>query len=425
MKRQIEALALVSVAKEMLAGSSYAVRFVVSVKDYMVWAGKTITDAEWKVSQYGRPSEKNIKTYVERYNASLEPDGVNSHLGRGASIYGAEIIDQTTGEVVAQWEDRKIMMAYRGRPMFEVVAKYPDSTPTEKERKLWREQAEKRRRRDGIRPRKAGDNTEIIRTLIEAEKAIMECRSDVTHQVFTREELMEIRKQVREIVLQSEMLDTACGHAYRLASEEPKGSRKHIANTEAEEVIDDLKEALSSVEHCRFELLTEFFNPEDIKSIIAEARKLIEEAKHVLGLCSRELRMPQEIEAKMARVAKELSSSTKFVFQGANTDRIWFVTTMKIDDPIREVSPDTFDSNPEISKKAEQIRKDAIALVPKINEALEEFRMEVSRQHRVNPSISIGTLHNGGIGLDLGIDFHIVSVEVVGSEIQNAMKKKF
>lgn len=36
----------------------------------------------------------------------------------------------------------------------DLLAKYPDSAPTEQERKLWREQAEKRRRKDGIRPRK-------------------------------------------------------------------------------------------------------------------------------------------------------------------------------------------------------------------------------------------------------------------------------
>ncbi len=30
-----------------------------------------------------------------------------------------------------------------------IVAKYPDTQPTEQERKLWREQAEKRRREEG------------------------------------------------------------------------------------------------------------------------------------------------------------------------------------------------------------------------------------------------------------------------------------
>lgn len=38
----------------------------------------------------------------------------------------------------------------------ELVSKYPDTPPTEQERKLWREQAEERRRQEGIRPRKAG-----------------------------------------------------------------------------------------------------------------------------------------------------------------------------------------------------------------------------------------------------------------------------
>lgn len=31
---------------------------------------------------------------------------------------------------------------------------YPDTAPTEQERKKWREQAEERRRKEGIRPRK-------------------------------------------------------------------------------------------------------------------------------------------------------------------------------------------------------------------------------------------------------------------------------
>ena len=35
-----------------------------------------------------------------------------------------------------------------------IVAKYPETQLTEQERKLWREQAEERRRKEGIRPRK-------------------------------------------------------------------------------------------------------------------------------------------------------------------------------------------------------------------------------------------------------------------------------
>ena len=35
-----------------------------------------------------------------------------------------------------------------------IVAKYPETQPTEQERKLWREKAEERRRKEGISPRK-------------------------------------------------------------------------------------------------------------------------------------------------------------------------------------------------------------------------------------------------------------------------------
>ena len=48
----------------------------------------------------------------------------------------------------------------------DMLAKYPDSQPTEPERKLWREQAEKRRRKEGIRPRKAAiSRQEILKGL--------------------------------------------------------------------------------------------------------------------------------------------------------------------------------------------------------------------------------------------------------------------
>jgi hypothetical protein len=55
---------------------------------------------------------------------------------------------------------------YKGRIASELVkiarileGKYPDSAPTEVDRKLWRERAEERRRKDGIRPRKAAADT--------------------------------------------------------------------------------------------------------------------------------------------------------------------------------------------------------------------------------------------------------------------------
>jgi len=58
---------------------------------------------------------------VSNYNLSLEPSGANAHLGREMAIWGAEIIDQTTGEMVSEWSDRSIIQQYKSKPMFEVV----------------------------------------------------------------------------------------------------------------------------------------------------------------------------------------------------------------------------------------------------------------------------------------------------------------
>jgi hypothetical protein len=105
-----------------VAGGSRMIRYIVNTNDYMVYSTRwSQTHAEWRVNQYGSPTPQNIREYVERYNASLEPDGVNSHLGRESAIYGAKIVDQTTGETVAVWSNRAIAQLYRAKPTFEVV----------------------------------------------------------------------------------------------------------------------------------------------------------------------------------------------------------------------------------------------------------------------------------------------------------------
>jgi len=48
---------------------------------------------------------------------------------------------------------RKIALEILGAAK-ELLSAYPDSAPTEQDRKKWKEQAEKRRRTEGIRPRK-------------------------------------------------------------------------------------------------------------------------------------------------------------------------------------------------------------------------------------------------------------------------------
>jgi hypothetical protein len=114
--------------KDRMAGTSTTPTYIVSVQKYLVFPGRhSLSDAAWRI-QYGRPSPQSIKKYVETFNASLESDGVNSHLGRGTAIWGADIFHQRTGELVAHWEDRAIISAYKSKPMFEVVAAFPVRT---------------------------------------------------------------------------------------------------------------------------------------------------------------------------------------------------------------------------------------------------------------------------------------------------------
>jgi hypothetical protein len=104
-----------------VAGRSYMPRYVLKTKEYMVFPGKYgMTDVAWK-STYGSPTSQSIRRYVSNYNLSLEPSGANAHLGREMAIWGAEIIDQTTGEMVSEWSDRSIIQQYKSKPMFEVV----------------------------------------------------------------------------------------------------------------------------------------------------------------------------------------------------------------------------------------------------------------------------------------------------------------
>lgn len=39
------------------------------------------TPCEWKTKVYGKPTKDNLAEYAKRYNDSVKPDGVNSHLG--------------------------------------------------------------------------------------------------------------------------------------------------------------------------------------------------------------------------------------------------------------------------------------------------------------------------------------------------------
>jgi hypothetical protein len=102
---------------ERLAGRSFVIPFVFQPRN--VYSGRSEGWA-WRVPQAGKPSAENIRKHVELHNKSLESDGVNSHIGRRGAIYGGSILNQKTGEIVAEWEDRGIVSFYKNKPAFEI-----------------------------------------------------------------------------------------------------------------------------------------------------------------------------------------------------------------------------------------------------------------------------------------------------------------
>jgi hypothetical protein len=70
--------------------------------------GFIYTPAGWTAREFGRPTDANLKLYVERFEASTQPGGANAHLGptkvRAARIY------TNRGE-------RKLVASYPAQPL--------------------------------------------------------------------------------------------------------------------------------------------------------------------------------------------------------------------------------------------------------------------------------------------------------------------
>jgi hypothetical protein len=103
------------------AGSDRLIHYTIDVQPFQVYPGAMITPSEWNIKQMGSPSPENIKKFVDVYNASLEPDGVNSHIGRKGAIFGGVVTDQFKKEKVAEWKDDSIVQTYKNKPTFEAV----------------------------------------------------------------------------------------------------------------------------------------------------------------------------------------------------------------------------------------------------------------------------------------------------------------
>lgn len=68
------------------------------------------TPMEWRARGsrlrpgYGSPTEANLEAFVQKMNASMDPGGVNAHLGCAHHIVSAKIVRQSDGKVMATYE---------------------------------------------------------------------------------------------------------------------------------------------------------------------------------------------------------------------------------------------------------------------------------------------------------------------------------
>lgn len=67
---------------------------------------------EWMTKQYGKPTPENLSKWRDEFNQSLQPGGVNEHIGINGWIQcKIEIFNQFTGSTVCSYNP----------PLFEII----------------------------------------------------------------------------------------------------------------------------------------------------------------------------------------------------------------------------------------------------------------------------------------------------------------
>ena len=84
------------------AGSDRLIPYVVKVIKNFGHVG--MTPMEFKPKDVGGKTDRHLAKWIEHHNASLEPGGVNQHLGSAAMILEAVLIDQKTGQKIAHYK---------------------------------------------------------------------------------------------------------------------------------------------------------------------------------------------------------------------------------------------------------------------------------------------------------------------------------
>lgn len=77
--------------------------------------GSALLDMCWNSKQYGKPTNENLEKWVLAYGASLNPNGVNSHVrdSKGCIPYPRKAwikYNKSNGATVAEWKAPMFMV---------------------------------------------------------------------------------------------------------------------------------------------------------------------------------------------------------------------------------------------------------------------------------------------------------------------------
>lgn len=138
---------------------------------------------------------------------------------------------------VERYLDDAVMKARYGSDR---TGAYPDSAPTEQERKKWREQAEDRRRKEGIRPRKADIASLILKDLEQGMKAITRSRIKLLTETLDAEDVQRMLSYATTMFREIPRLISMCQRELR----QPEVEVKELLDAElvASEVSRAVKE---------------------------------------------------------------------------------------------------------------------------------------------------------------------------------------
>ncbi|CAB5221281.1 hypothetical protein UFOVP244_125 [uncultured Caudovirales phage] len=91
-------------------GKSVTPKYRLEIRDCGNRLGSSATPSAWR----GRASKKALEDYIDGYHDSLKIGGVNQHvsisLGYIPFVNRAQIVEQKTGLVVAEWVAPTFMM---------------------------------------------------------------------------------------------------------------------------------------------------------------------------------------------------------------------------------------------------------------------------------------------------------------------------